>query len=431
MLTPMGPLLCFDNPHSATAMRILHLYSDHRWTGPAEPVVQLCVQLRALGLDVRFACRRTPEVPHCTAAEAEAGKGLPMGASAAVRNSIATRATQLGLSPLLDFHLNRYFNALENLQDIRLVRRYIDCEKIDIVHTHLTHDHFIGGLAARQVLRRPRVIRTNHKGVALPCHLGNRLLVGLLTDGYATFTRIGFERDRLTFGMKEDRMLRLDPAVDLGRFQGSCRQSLSLPPFPSSGVLQARARLGIPENAVVAGIVARMQRHRRFDVLLKAFQSAVMEEPRLRLLVIGRGTHRRKVAMEPAKELGLENHVIFAGYRSTDFVDTLAAIDFIVFLVPGSDGTCRAVREAMAMGKPCIVAHRGMLPELVIDGRTGLVIEDSVDNLAQAILRLTRHSELRKELGARAAQEARRRFDPAAQAREMVDFYRKVFATGR
>jgi glycosyltransferase involved in cell wall biosynthesis len=166
-----------------------------------------------------------------------------------------------------------------------------------------------------------------------------------------------------------------------------------------------------------------MQRHRRFDVLLKAFQAAVKEEPLLRLLLIGRGTHRRKVAMEPARELGLEKHVFFAGYLTGDFVETLAAIDVKIFLVPGSDGTCRAVREAMAMGKPCIVAARGMLPELVIDGRTGLVVEDSVENMTRAILRLAHDGALRRELGARAAEEAGRRFDPVAQARAVAGFY--------
>lgn len=387
-------------------MRILHLYSDRRWTGPAEPVVQLCLRLRALGLDVRFACRHTPEARCSTT-------------TGAVLNSLAARAEQFGLVSLPDFHLNRYFNVFENFQDIRLLRRYLDREKIDIVHTHLTHDHFIGGLAARRALRRPRIIRTNHKGIALPFHFGNRLLIHRLTDGYLTFTRIGYERDKANYGLADSHVLHVEPLVDLDRFRCSICGS------------KARAQLSIPPNAVVAGIVARMQRHRRFDVLLRAMQEAVKEEPSLRLLVIGRGTHRRQVAVEPARELGLQNHVIFAGYRFADFVETLAAIDFKIFLVPGSDGTCRAVREAMAMGKPCIVARRGMLAELVTDGRTGLVIEDTPANLAQAILRLARDTALRKELGARAAEEARRRFDPQTQARQVANFYERILTVSK
>jgi glycosyltransferase involved in cell wall biosynthesis len=374
--------------------------------------VQLCLQLRALGLDVRFACRRTPGL---TARPTEpADKASSTRRESLSSRSIAAHAAERGLTALTSFHLNRYFNVHENFQDVRLISRYINHEKIDVVHTHLTHDHFIGGVAARHSPRKTRVIRTNHKGVALPFHAGNCFLMRLLTDGYVTFTKTGFERDKRTFGLKSERMLHLDPSVELGRFQDT------------AGGAKARERLGIPGDAVVAGIVARIQRHRRFDVLLKAFQAAVGQEPMLHLLVIGRGTHRRKVAMEPAKELGLKDHVIFAGYRTTDFVETLAAMDFKIFLVPGSDGTCRAVREVMAMGKPCIVAHRGMLPELVIDGRTGLVIEDSFENLAQAILRLARDEKLRKELGARAEEEARRRFDPAVQVQQVVDFYRRI-----
>ncbi|MDQ7780197.1 MAG: glycosyltransferase [Planctomycetota bacterium] len=400
-------------------MRILHLYSDHRWTGPAEPVVRLCAQLNKLGLDVRFACRLSPRLP-LKAYRRIVGDVRPGECSNAAHaaqfmhvsdRSIAVKALHAGVEQLVGFRLNRYFNALDNLYDLRALRRYIDREHIDIVHTHLSHDHLIGGLAARMAARGPRVVRTNHKGIALKPHMGNRFLLESLTDGYISFTRIGLERDKGNFALADHRVLQIDPAVDLGRFREG---------IPCA---QSRKSLGIPDGAVVVGIVARMQRHRRFGILLEGFRRAVESEPSLRLLVVGRGTHRRKVAIEPAQQLGIRDKVIFAGYRSADFVETVAAMDFKIFLVPGSDGTCRAVREAMAMGKPVIVASRGMLPELVIDGRTGLVIEDTPEHIANAVLRLARDSGLRTQLGSKAAEEARSRFDSAAQAARVAAFY--------
>ncbi|MBI3099213.1 MAG: glycosyltransferase family 4 protein [Planctomycetes bacterium] len=408
-------------------MRILHLYGDYRWTGPAEPVVTLCLALRRLGHTVHFACRATPR---------------------RVRQSIEREAIARGLKPVTAFHLNRYFNVLANLSDLRSIRRFCEREKIDLVHTHLSHDHLIGGLAARRVwpveatpagrapfagafralfpsARRsredrgaeragPRIVRTNHKGIPLKPGSGNRWLARSLTDGYSGFSRAALATDRLALGIPDERTAVLPLAIDLARF---------VPRFPPPGL---RTTLGIPEGVPLGGIVARMQRHRRFDVLLHALARAMAQVPDLHFCVIGRGTHRRKVAIEPAREMGLAGRVHFAGYLKEGYLDTLAALDFKVFLVPGSDGTCRAVREVMAMGKPVIAARRGMLPEIVRDGLTGIVVEEGPEPLSQAIVALARDPARRAALGAAARESALRDYDVEAQARACLDWYERI-----
>ena len=109
--------------------------------------------------------------------------------------------------------------------------------------------------------------------------------------------------------------------------------------------------------------------------------------PELLLVLVGRGTHFEEVAKEPIEELGISKRVVTAGYRREDYPGVLACFDMKVFLVPGTDGSCRAVREAMASSIPIIAARRGMLPELVEEG-TGVVIDDTVEGLSEAILRM-------------------------------------------
>ena len=53
--------------------------------------------------------------------------------------------------------------------------------------------------------------------------------------------------------------------------------------------------------------------------------------------------------------------MIFAGYRDRDYVDVLRAADVFTLLVPGSDGTCRALLEATACGLPAVTTRRGAL----------------------------------------------------------------------
>jgi len=187
-----------------------------------------------------------------------------------------------------------------------------------------------------------------------------------------------------------------------------------------------RERFGIDLDNPVLGIVARIQPHRRFDVFLKAIYYVVKEVPHLKVFIIGRGTHINEVAIEPVEALGLKDHVIFTGYQLKDYTKLLAAIDIKVFLVPGSDGSCRAVREAMAMGKPVIVARKGMLPEIVEDGVSGLIIKDTPENLADAIIRLIKDASLREKMGVAARKRMSEEFNSEVQLSKIEEVYKQV-----
>ncbi|MBI3273068.1 MAG: glycosyltransferase family 4 protein [Planctomycetes bacterium] len=387
-------------------MRVLHLFSDWKWTGPAEPTVNLCLALRSLGHETVFACRRPP-------ARVERAGG----------QSILAKARARGLEPDTTFALDRYLTGrglLENARDLRLLTRVLERGRFDLLHCHLSHDHCLGGLAARRArLARPiPILRTNHKGVPLAPHLGHVLLMNRLTDGYVSVSRAAAIEDGATFSLPPERVWSIEGAVDLERFR------------PERPARDLRPELGLGREDVVVGIVARMQRHRRFDVFLRAVALAAREVPNLKALVVGRGTHRESVAIRPARELGIADRVVFSGYRSDDYVDALATLDFKVFLVPGSDGSCRAVREVMAMGRPAVVARRGMLPEIVEDGRTGLVVDDTPERLAEAMVTLARRPDTRREMGRAARRAAESRFGLSRQASELEAIYRELVRLG-
>jgi len=135
----------------------------------------------------------------------------------------------------------------------------------------------------------------------------------------------------------------------------------------------------------------------------------------------------QEVAVEPAKRMGLSN-VTFTGYLGGQYLDTLAGFDALLFLVPGSDGTCRAIREAMCMEKAVIGARRGMIPEIVEDGRTGLVIDDTPENIARAIERLAADRALCRGMGRAGREKALRLYDVRRQAAAIRDVYAAVLA---
>ena len=94
--------------------------------------------------------------------------------------------------------------------------------------------------------------------------------------------------------------------------------------------------------------------------------------------------------------------------------------------MPGSDGTARAVREAMALAKPCVVSDFGMLPELAPEGQAGRVVPMDPAALAAAWLELIRDPQRRRALGASARAYAQQHFNREASVDRLEAFYRRV-----
>ena len=126
--------------------------------------------------------------------------------------------------------------------------------------------------------------------------------------------------------------------------------------------------------------------------------------------------------------MGLEDVVIHIGYRTKDYVEAVSCMDFDIFLVPGTDGSCRAVREVMAMGKPVIAANRGILPEIVDDKVTGLVIDDTPENLAAAILKLVKDEGLRRKMSEASLKKAQDKFSLESMTEKVESVYEELLS---
>jgi glycosyltransferase involved in cell wall biosynthesis len=389
-------------------MNVLHLFSNHKVTGPAE-----------LALETARAVART-------------GDAQVRFFSSDVRRTryrdrwLQQLARQRGVEEpraLAGVRLQKHL-GFAAFFDVRKLARGLEVEAPDLVHAHLPNDHLLATWARdRSSLRFP-IVRTLYDGEPpkptwrTRATLGRAAAVVCLSVEVARALRENADAHRLD----PARVLFLEPPIDAERFD---------PARPRGDLTRERkrARLGIPADAFCLGIVARMQTHRRFEVLLEAVRRARKTLPELRLLIVGRGTKQETVARAPVRDLGLEPAVVFTGYQAgEDYVATLAAMDAKVFLVPGSDGTCRAVREALAMGVPVIAARRGILPELVRAGETGLLVQDEPEELAQAILELARDPGCLRRLSENARSDAVLRFSFETFARGLLALYREVLA---
>ena len=374
-------------------MRILHVTSDWKWTGPAAPMLQLLIAQRARGCTVELAC---PEDP----------SGRP--------DSLPQQARAAGVEPVLELSRARGAIWWRDSADARRLEGLLGERPFDVVHAWHTRDHVIAvrATAARRRSGATRLIRSQRSANSIARLPWNTWLFGRATDGLLCVSPRAAERNaHLRGGLP---VLGTFGAVDLERFA----------PRPPN--LALRASLGLLPEHLVIGITARVQRHRRFDLLLEAMAQVARALPEARLLVIGRGTHLEQTARRPAARLGIADRVIFAGYRSADYPDVLRASDVFTLLVPGSDGSCRALLEAAACGIPAVTTGLGTLPEIVSDGETGFVVEAEPVRLAAAWRTLLENAALRRTFGEAARRRAERCFSPEWLAEQVEGLYRAV-----
>jgi glycosyltransferase involved in cell wall biosynthesis len=254
----------------------------------------------------------------------------------------------------------------------------------------------------------------DHKRDSLKADPVSRWFFRRYTDGLITFSEGSREKLVRVLGFAPERVAKVATALDLPRFD------------PHKKYKDMRPVFGIPPSSPVVGIVARFQRYRRTDILLEAMAHLIKAIPEVRLLLVGHSSQMQQSVIEPMERLGIASHVILAGYRMDDYVDVLACMDIFCLLTPGSDGTARALREAMAMGKPVVVTTNGMLPELVRDGITGFVVQETSQTIYQALLPLVKDERLRTAMGKAAYEMAHREFRLERQAEEVEAFYQKI-----
>lgn len=376
-------------------MRILHLVSNWKLTGPVAPALELAGALRARGHDVHAAVGRP--VPNQL-------------------NQAGDHARKVGLRVVGDFTLSKHYRFLDNFRDVRRLRKLLHETHYDVVHVHGTNDHLLAS-GVRQDPGRRCLVRSFYAGDLTRLRRRDRLLTMRAADGLVVPSAAEEAWARqVRADLDASVLIRLPGAVDLGRFD-SAR-------FP---------RPARDTDVFRVGIVARVQTHRRWEDVLMAMQHLQGMQPEVRLTVVGRGTHYDRLVREPVRDLGLEDRVELAGYlEGDDYVRCLAGLDAALYLVPGSDGTCRAVRELMSMGLPMVVSRSGMLPELVEMGQSGLLLDGPGPGpMVDALRHLARNPDLCARLGAAARARARKDFDLAAYAGAVESLYERVIEKKR
>ena len=164
---------------------------------------------------------------------------------------------------------------------------------------------------------------------------------------------------------------------------------------PRDGEGFLRAELGIKENDMVVLYVGRLDLVKGVNYLLQAAKDLIPNYKNTKFLIVGDGSLRGKY--EAFAKHFLDN-MIFTGFRED--VPELMNISDIFVLPSLAEGAANVVMEASASGLPVVATEVGEVPQIVLNGKTGILIKPKeVDGLVHAFKKLMKNPPLAKEMG--------------------------------
>jgi glycosyltransferase involved in cell wall biosynthesis len=168
-----------------------------------------------------------------------------------------------------------------------------------------------------------------------------------------------------------------------------------------------RAKLGLPPDGCVVGLFSQLVVHKGALDFVRAAQLAAEQEERLWFLIAGRGSRAFVALLEHEIADGPAAGRILVVPPQPGIWELLAAVDAAAITTLWPDPLPRVVMEAMATGLPVVGYTGGGVPEMVVDGETGLLVEPGdVGSLAESFARLAADPDLRRQLGEAGARRA-------------------------
>ncbi len=368
-------------------MRVLHLMSCRGWSSDAYWAAGITAALARNGHRATLVCRRGSDT------------------------RVIDRARETGVDRIATLGFRSGVRPASAAADVRALAGWL--ADTDVVHVHRGKEHWLAA-AANRIGGTPRpIVRTRHISQAVRPHALNRWLYGRATSLVVTVTE-AIRRQYLAAGLlPADRVVALPGGVDLARFHPEVEGSAF------------RRALGLEAVVPLVGVVSNLRAMKGHEVVIEATRRLAATNPGVRIAFIGAGPRDGEIqrAVEAAGQAG---RITFAGFVS-DLPGAIASLDVAVYAPLESEGMSRVIFEYLAMGKAIVASRVGVVPEVLEDDRTALLVPaGDASALAAALGRVLDDVALRVRLGCDAARLAASTLSSTGVARALAELYARV-----
>src|SRR4030095_3834339 len=315
-------------------------------------------------------------------------------------------------SGLKTIHINFPDKGTSGLcENVKRIRQLIKVNNIQIVHTNTNYDRTAGAFAARKTSAKH--ITSCHSLEPISHNLTHYIRNKFLTHHFICDGESIRELIIKQNNIPENKITVVHNGVDPLEMKKDDNLRLS-----------TRSELGIKDNEILLGNVGRLVKFKGHKYLLSAFKIISESLTGAKLMVVGDGELIDELR-EYSKVLGLEDKVIFTGFRD-DLNALYSAIDIYIqpSLSEGGELFPFSVLQAMAQGIPVIASKTGDIPLMVKDGENGfLADEKSPFQISQKTIQLINDPVLRQKMGEKGISMVNINFT----AKKMADKIEKIY----
>jgi len=296
--------------------------------------------------------------------------------------------------------------------------RIIRHDSYDIIATHGSKAGFLGRVAAF-LARAPIIVFTAHGFIFNESmnRLKKRLFIWMerigskLTHRIITVSNYDKKSAVLNRVSAEDKLRTIYNGIDVDEFNKNEGN-------------YAKAAMGLNDNSLVIGSVANFFPNKGLHCLIEGMSELVKRHPNLALLLVGDGPLRIEL-MEETKKFNLTDKVFFLGH--VDNIPHVLKL-FDIFVLPSlKEGFPWAILEAMAAKRAIVATEVGGIPEMIVDGESGVLIKPGdIDSLVRKIHDLLADPQLRDELGEYAQKRVALEFTLKRMIQETEAFYQEL-----
>jgi glycosyltransferase involved in cell wall biosynthesis len=372
-------------------VKTLHLMSCRGWSSDAYWAACISAALERAGHPTTLVCKAGSEA------------------------RVIDRARAIGVRRVATLAFRSGVRGASDARDLRALLGWLP--HADVVHVHRGKEHWLAAVANRFAAVPRPIVRTRHIVQAVRPHALNRWLYARATSLVVTVTE-AIRRQYIAAALVPgERVVALPGGVDLERFH------------PGVDGHAFRRSLGIAPDVPLVGLVAGLRVMKGHPVALEVARRLADRARRVHMVFIGAGALEAGIRRAVA-DAGLEDRVSMAGFVG-DLPAAIAALDIALYAAFESEGMSRVLFEYLAMGKPVIATRVGVVPEVLEDGVTAVLVPgEEAEPLAAAVERLLGDADLRGRLGAAASALARERLSSDQVARALAALYAPLTAAG-
>lgn len=306
-----------------------------------------------------------------------------------------------------------------DISTLRVLNQYVQKTQVDLLCVHGYKAAVIGWLVAVKnkipVLAFSRGFTAECKKVAFYEWLDRQVLKRV--DGIISVSG-GQEKKLAAYGVK-------------GKRNWVVHNAVVVPEYDKAGTLSVRAeickRFTLPENSRIVVSAGRLSPEKGHRFLVEAIQQVVAKYKDVIFILCGDGPCKEELECQ-AKSSGVDRFCRFPGFQR-NIQEIFQAMDLMV-LPSLTEGLPNVVLESFALAKTVVATKVGGVPELVVDGENGYLVESQrPDLLAQAILDCLDSPETMAEMGRRGYEKVVAEFSFEGQTKKLEKIYSEVMGT--